>query len=166
MSDLYREILVKKKTSMRNQLIKAGLIALIVLLVLAGIVIWPALILALAVGIASYFIIPRLNVEYEYLYVNGDLDVDAIYSQQKRKRVAEYHIEELEILAPENSHALDSFRNKKEIKVRDFSSGEQGAKVYTMIMNKEKAQELVKVELDDAIIQDIRRMAPRKVNLI
>lgn len=165
MSDLYREILVKKKTSAKDQVIKVGLIALTVLGVLVGIVAWPGLLVALAAGVASFFIIPRLNVEYEYLYVNGDLDIDAIYSRQKRKRVAEYHIEELEILAPENSHALDAFRNKKDIKVRDFSSGEEGAKVYTLIMNKEKAQELVKVELDDSVISDIRRMAPRKVNL-
>jgi hypothetical protein len=165
MSDLYREVLVKRKTTGANQAKKVGLIALIVLGVLAGLVFWPALIVAAAAAVASYFIIPKLDVEYEYLYVNGDLDVDAIYSRQKRKRVAEYHVEELEILAPENSHALDSFRSRKEIKIRDFSSGEPQAKAYVMVMNKEKGQEFVKVELEDAIISDIRRMAPRKVNL-
>lgn len=165
MSDLYREIMVKQKTKASQQLIKVALIGLTVLGVVVGIVFWPGLIVALAAGIASYFIVPKMNVEFEYLYVNGDLDIDAIYSRQKRKRVAEYHVEELELLAPENSHALDCFKNKKEIKVRDFSSREQNAKVYIMIVNKEKGQELVKVELDDTVINDIRRMAPRKVNL-
>lgn len=166
MNDLYREILVKRKTSIGKQLLKVAMIGLTVMAIVVGIAFWPALIAGLALGIASYFIVPKFNVEYEYLYVNGDLDIDAIYSQQKRKRIAEYHMEEMEILAPANSHALDSYRNKKEIKVKDFTSLDPNAKVYIMIINKDNAQEMVKLELDDTVIGDIRRIAPRKVNLI
>lgn len=167
MSDLYREILVPRKTPVQNRLAKAGLIVLTVLGFLAGMLFGP---LFLLVGLAGLlmcvFLMPRLEVEYEYLYVNGDLDVDAIYSRQKRKRVAEYHVEELEILAPEKSHALDSYRNKRDIKVRDFTSGDPSKKVYAMVMNKEKGQELVKVEIDEVVLGDLRRFAPRKVNLM
>ena len=118
MNELYREIMVKRKTSVGKQLLKVLMIGLTVLMFLAGMALWPALIAAVALGIACYFVIPKFNVEYEYLYVNGDLDIDAIYSQQKRKRIAEYHMEEVEILAPEKSHVLDCYRNKNDIKVK------------------------------------------------
>ena len=49
----------------------------------------------------------------KYLYVNGELDIDAIYSKQKRKKMGSYDASELEILAPENSHELDSFKDEK-----------------------------------------------------
>ncbi len=166
MSDLYREILVPRKTPLKNKLAKAGLVILTVLGFLAGMVFIPLMLLGLAGIAACVFLMPRLEVEYEYLYVNGDLDIDAIYSRQKRKRIAEYHVEELEILAPEKSHALDSYRNKAGIKVRDFTSGDPNKKAYAMVMNMEKGQELVKVEIDEVVLGDLRRLAPRKVNLM
>lgn len=168
MSDMYKEILVKRKTSAANQLAKAAIIALTAVGLVGGIVFMfiPFLVIGIAGGVACYFLVPKLDVEYEYLYVNGDLDIDAIYSRQKRKKVAEYTSAELELLAPENSHALDSYKNKKDMKVRDFTSGDPQKKNYIMVMNKDKGQELVKVELDEAIVNDLRRMAPRKVNLM
>lgn len=43
------------------------------------------LLLALVLGIVDYIFIPKLSVEFEYLYVNGELDIDRIYSQSRRK---------------------------------------------------------------------------------
>ena len=37
--------------------------------------------------IAYYFIFPKLNVEYEYIILNHDLQIDAIYNKAKRKRL-------------------------------------------------------------------------------
>lgn len=168
MSDLYREILIQRKTPFGNKILKGVLIGLTVFLIIAGILLHPIIMLVgVAVGLASWFFaIPKLEVEYEYLYVNGELDIDAIYSKQKRKRIASYDMQELEILAPEKSHALDCYKNQQETKVKDFTSGDLDAKAYILVMNKENKREMVKVELDDVILNDIRRIAPRKVNLL
>ena len=40
---------------------------------------------AIALGIACYFVIPKTDLEYEYLFVNGELDIDMIMSKSKRK---------------------------------------------------------------------------------
>ena len=50
--------------------------------------------------------------------------------------------------------------------MKDFTSGDLDAKAYILVMNKENKREMVKVELDDVILNDIRRIAPRKVNLL
>lgn len=166
MGDMYREILVKKKTPLVNKLLKGFLTVMTVLCVIFGMMIPLLLIGAIVFGLLLVFVAPRLDVEYEYLYVNGELDIDAIYSRQKRKKVGSYDVAEMEILAPAKSHALDSYLNKNGAKVIDYTSGDENAKSYIMIFNQDKGQVIIKVELDDAIINDVRRMAPRKVNLV
>lgn len=165
MSDMYREILVKKKMSAGSKLLKGFLTVMTVLCLLAGMMIPILLIGAIVFGLLTFFVGPKLDVEYEYLYVNGELDIDAIYSRQKRKRAGSYDVAELEILAPAKSHALDSYLNNG-AKVKDYTSGEENVKSYIMVYNMEKGREIIKVEIDDTIVNDIRRMAPRKVNLM
>ena len=165
MSDMYREILVKRETPASKKILKGLMIACSVLLIVGGTMIWPLLISGLVLAVVTVVVTPKFDVEYEYLYVNGELDIDAIYSKQKRKRVGTYDMAELEILAPEKSHALDSYMNNKSIKKKDFSSGNPQAKSYILIMNSDSERQSIKVEIDDTIIQDIRRIAPRKVNL-
>ena len=165
MSDMYREILVKKKMSAGSKLLKGFLTVMTVLCLLAGMMIPILLIGAIVFGLLVFFVGPKLDVEYEYLYVNGELDIDAIYSRQKRKRAGSYDVAELEILAPAKSHALDSYLNNG-AKVKDYTSGEENVKSYIMVYNMEKGREIIKVEIDEAIVNDIRRMAPRKVNLM
>ena len=87
MGDLYSELLVKKDKTAKDSLLKYGLIVLTVLAVFAGLIITPlALIIAVALGIACYFVIPKTDVEYEYLFINGDFDIDMIMSKTKRKK--------------------------------------------------------------------------------
>ena len=86
MSDLYTEVLVKKQQTGKDKAIKGVLIFFTVLFAAAGIMMNPLiLLLALVLGIVDYIFIPKLSVEFEYLYVNGELDIDRIYSQSRRK---------------------------------------------------------------------------------
>ena len=110
--------------------------------------------------------LPRFDVEHEYLYVNGELDIDAIYAKQKRKRIAGYDLHDIEMLAPEGSHALDSYVNRQGVKIKDFSSGEEKAKKYVAVINTDKTQEIIRLELNSEILEDVRRIAPRRVSLM
>lgn len=165
MGDMYREILVKRETPASKKALKGIMIGASALLIVAGFVLWPLLIAGAVLAVVTALVTPKFNVEYEYLYVNGELDIDAIYSRQKRKRVASFDMAELEILAPENSHALDFYKNNKNMKLQDYSSGDPHAKAYILVINSDKERRCVKAELDDVIVNDIRRIAPRKVNL-
>ena len=69
MSDLYSELLVKKKQTGKDLAIKYGLIALTVIMVLGGLVLNALLLVpAIALGVACYFVIPKTDLEYEYLF--------------------------------------------------------------------------------------------------
>ena len=114
---------------------------------------------------ADYFIIPSLDLEFEYLYVNGEIDIDKIMSRQKRKRVFSGDVSSLELLAPSQSHELDHYRSRSDIKKNDSSSGKKDARTYTMILKKENKMELVVFEPSDVMLKDMKRMAPREVHL-
>ena len=127
MSDLYTEVMVAKKPTVKDQLIKFVLILFTVLFALAGLVLMPILLVAAVIlGVVDYVFIPRLSVEFEYLYVNGELDVDRIFSKSRRKRAASYDLSSMEIMAPWNSHRLDSYKNNRGLKKVDYSSGIEG----------------------------------------
>ncbi|MDO4304918.1 MAG: DUF6106 family protein [Bacillota bacterium] len=168
MSDLYTEVIVKRRQTPADTAKKVLLIAGTVLSAAAflfttlGII---ALVLLAAFAVADYFLLPSFNVEFEYLYVNGELDIDKIMSKQKRKRAYSMDIKALEILAPSNSHELDYYNNKSDVKTYDFSSQEQGHKTYTMVVKGEKGMEKVIFEPNEVILKDMKRVAPREVNL-
>ena len=163
MNELYRETLVKHPTSGLDTLKKAGVIALTVVLAAGGLFISPfLLILAVGAGVLAWFVITGLDLEYEYLYVNGDIDIDKIMNKQRRKRVASYSLEELEIVAPEGSHDLDAYNGKAAVK--DYTSGNPDIKPYVAVYNQKDGMQMVKLELEKDVLQDIRRLAPRKVS--
>ena len=166
MSDLYTEVLVKKQQTGKDKVIKGVLIFFTVLFAAAGIMMNPLiLLLALELGIVDYFFIPKLSVEFEYLYVNGELDIDRIYSQSRRKRAASYELSNMEILAPYQSHQLDSYKKNQSIKRYNYSSGieGQGLKPYAFVISKDNTMQMVIFEPDEVMLKDIRNRAPRKV---
>ena len=86
MNDSYSELLVKKKQTAKDLIIKfllIGLIAATAVLGLMGIIF--AWIATLILGVVAYFVLPNLDLEYEYVYVNGELDIDKIMSKFQEK---------------------------------------------------------------------------------
>ena len=104
--------------------------------------------------------IRRLDVEYEYLYVNGDLDIDKIMHKAKRKRVFSTNISNMELLAPEGAEELNQYRNAH---VADYSSGMAGAKKYVLVVAENGQITKLVFEPNETIIEGMFLMAPRKV---
>ena len=166
MSDLYTEVMVAKKPTVKDQLIKFVLILFTVLFALAGLVLMPILLVAAVIlGVVDYVFIPRLSVEFEYLYVNGELDVDRIFSKSRRKRAASYDLSSMEIMAPWNSHRLDSYKTNRGLKKVDYPSGidGEGHKPYGFVISNKNQLELVIFEPNEVMLKDIRSKMPRKV---
>ena len=104
MGDVYTEILVPKKKTAVDIFVKVLLILATGAGIAAGVIVRPLFLIAAAVCLLlDFLVLPRLNVEYEYLYVNGELDIDKIFSMSTRKNVASYQISQLEIMAPAGS---------------------------------------------------------------
>jgi hypothetical protein len=164
MNDGYEEILVKRQKTSRDTLLKCCVIGVTALLLAAGIFLFNPvfLVLGMAAGLLSYYLVlPNFDLEYEYLYVGGDIDIDKIMAKRRRKKVASYSKDNLEIMAPTGSDHLSSY--VKNTKVKDYTSADPSVKTWTLVYSSEKATEAVCLELTQEIAQDMRRYAPRKV---
>ena len=166
MGDLYSELLVKKDKTAKDSLLKYGLIVLTVLAVFAGLIITPlALIIAVALGIACYFVIPKTDVEYEYLFINGDFDIDMIMSKTKRKKVKSFKLSEADLAAPLDSHRMDYYNSNQKLKVQDFSSGNPEHKRFAIVCRDGAETCKVIIEPDEILAKTMRNTAPSKVFL-
>lgn len=166
MGDLYSELLVKKDKTAKDSLLKYGLIVLTVLAVFAGLIITPlALIIAVALGIACYFVIPKTDVEYEYLFINGDFDIDMIMSKTKRKKVKSFKLSESDLAAPLDSHRMDYYNGNQNMKVLDFSSGNPEHKRFGVITRLDGNLCKIILEPDEALAQAMKNSAPSKIFL-
>lgn len=164
MNDGYEEILVKRQPRAVDTVLKILVIAAAVIPVIFGVVFafLPAIAIGIVLGFVGYYLLlPQLDVEFEYLYVGGDIDIDKIMSKRKRKKVASYDKDNLEILAPTGSDQLASYM--KDGKVLDYTSGDPNIRTWTAVYGSEKESAIVKMELTEEIAQDMRRYAPRKV---
>ena len=87
MNDFYTEQLVKKQTDMKDILIKAILVSATIVSFLIILMYPIGLILPILMIVLDVFMFRRLNVEYEYLFLNGEVDIDKIMNKAKRKKM-------------------------------------------------------------------------------
>ena len=159
MNETYYEILVKKKSTVGLKIAQIAMILLsifFVFMMLMG-AIWGLQLTAVCIA-AYYFLSLRNNVEYEYLYVDKELQIDRILARSKRKRMETLDLKQLEILAPARSHELDSYRNGKYAKA-DYTSGDETKNRYILIINGKQ----IIFEPSEEMVKTIKMFAPRKV---
>ncbi len=159
--ETYVECLVKRKASMGLNVLKFVLIAIAVVLFFVGSVSnFLFVILAIAIGFGAYFVHLNSSLEYEYLYVDRQLTIDKIMSQQSRKKIETLELDRMEMLAPINSWRLDGFKNRQ-FKISDYSKGyeEKPDRRYALYYNDRK----IIFEPNPEMVAAIKSIAPRKV---
>lgn len=161
MSDTYVECLISAKKSTAAKVMTVVLIVLAVLFGLAMFLAPALMLLAAAAGVGAYFVSLYGNVEYEYLYLDKELAVDRILAKSRRKRVAAYSLERMEIFAPIRSWHLDNYKNRN-VKTADYSIGRELQPDGRYVMYYEGG---VKVLLSpsEELVKALKNVAPRKV---
>lgn len=163
MNDTYVEWLVKRKTPFYAYILNAALAFLtlisIILALTTGVL---AVVLMFVMGFLTYLSYRNTRVEYEYLYVTGQLSVDRIYGKAKRKKAFECSMDEIQMIAPSDSYVLNDYKTSSS-KSLDFTSGEPGRKIYVAVVQQNQATTRVMLELNDKMLQCFRQTAPRKV---
>jgi len=166
MNDLYTEANVKKKVTMTDNLIKVFVIVIVAALIIGGFTFMQYVVTMVGVigAFAAGAFLPRLNVVYEYVFCDGQLDFDKIMAGEKRKHLYRLDFDQVLIMAPENSHSLDSYKNNPAAKKINFTSLEKNRKVYCIVVMAGEQQTLVYFEPNDKMISYIKQKAPRKVS--
>jgi len=165
MDSFIEKIIVKKKT-FQDRLISAGV-------VLGGFVLFFGLqlveflaqfflVIAAAIVYFLYQFITSRNVEFEYIVTNGDLDIDKITAQRKRKRIFSGNCKDFDILAKLKGGLND--RRIQNVKNKIFAvSSIDSEDVYFATLIYKGEQTVVFFEPDERMLNSFKVFIPRKI---
>lgn len=162
MEELYAEAGCKPRLTGKYFVMKAGVILGIAALVMLALFI-PNIIVRFVVifGIVGMlYLFPMLNIEYEYIFCDGQVDFDKIMGGARRKTMLKIDFDTVEVVAPIEADVIQNYKN---IKVKDFSSKDSSKKVYAIVGK--LGEETIKIlfEPTTKMIEAMWTKSPRKV---
>lgn len=100
--DTFVEQIIKKQKGAKEIAIIAGIVLAFMLVSYFSFIFLYiyGFILVLGAGYGAWYLITSQNIEYEYSVTNGDIDIDQIIAQRKRKRVVSVVGSKIESLEP------------------------------------------------------------------
>lgn len=156
-------MLVEKKKNFASKALPGAAILLAVVMLLLTVIGGSIFIVFACIFGFLAFVIARRFIEFEYAYFDGEVRLAKIINKSTRKKIAFYHMDEVVIIAPAGDRSVYNYENDSKCKVRDLTSGDPEAKVYTMVAKGEKGMELVKFEPDEEILGEICKKYAQKV---
>lgn len=165
-NDVFVEQLVKHKLRLKNILIKVLAIVVTVFITLTVWLIAPtySYIIFTAAVLLAYVVFRSQDYEFEYIYTNGELDVDRIVAQRRRKRVMSTDCRSINVMAPEKPENEHLVRKYDIVRTVDYSSspksegrwffvftGGSGAQVKVIFEPGKRLLEAMKNELKDKV---------------
>lgn len=166
MDGMYAEAGVKRANSLKSIILRALVIAAVLFTFFFAGVTGSRILFAIGIvcGCLIVWFWPRFNIEWEYIFVDGQIDFDTISGGEKRKTRLRVDFEQVEVMAPIGSHALDAY---KHYRVRDYSSLRKDAKIYVVVAKvSEEGLEQIYFEPSEKMVSLMKEKAPRKVMML
>ncbi len=166
MNDTYCEKIVKRKTSGGSLVLRFLAVLCTTIVMLFGTLVMGlfGIIGGILLIWLDTIIFRNTDVEYEYIYISGELVIDAIYGKKKRKRCRKLDMRKLEILAPVDSDKVKDCQGSRILKYADYSSGMEDTKKYAFIIQEGEGDIYKFVfEPSEEMINSIKFVAPSKV---
>ncbi|MCL2360302.1 MAG: DUF6106 family protein [Defluviitaleaceae bacterium] len=161
--DVFKEQIVKRQSTPLTTLKKVGLVIAALFIGMIGMAIGQAFgpfILA-AVVFAAWFGMSFLNVEYEYTFTAGELDIDAIYNRSRRKRIFSARVNDFEIMAHvEDNRHTGAFHGAQVTK--NYSSGVVGSNTYAFMLNHQNKRTKIIIEPNDIMLKALASVLTRR----
>lgn len=162
--DVFCEVLVKRRKGTPETVkMVLSLLAGLIVSILIVMFIPMFFILLIPVWALIIFVIKMQKREYEYIFTSGDLDIDALIGDYKRKNVFSISMENVTIIAPENSCDLDGYKGNPNYHSYDFSANDTMQTDYMIIGNRNNQQVSVKFTPNERLLDDMFRISPGKV---
>ena len=167
MNEVYAEWLVKRKTpGYVYAVLPLGIVLGIVLFIVCVMLI-PVVgyIVGLIPFVGLYYWYVNTKLEYEFIYVTGDLTIDKIISQNRRKRVVALDMANVATVADLSGHFLDGQMGNPQIKKYKYTSGEKDRKLFGVLYSEGGTSSIYIIEPNAKIIECIKKTNPRKVQM-
>lgn len=169
--DFFNECIIKKKRDTKDALITAAIFmaALVLMYIIliqmsTGSLVTFVPIEFVAVIFGAYFAITSLKVEFEYSVVNGDMDVDKITAQRKRKRLASVKLRDIEYFAHLDEKNVSMIKNVNSKNLINASSSMDSDNIYLAIFYNNSQKMYLLFEPTDKMIENFANYVPRSLN--
>ena len=172
--DTFLEYLMKKKPTGMDFLKRLGIVlaalvlCYLIILGFSQVQFLRAYIFIALAGVVYFSIIFMRNfdLEYEYIYTNGDLDIDMVKGRKTRKRMIGLSCKNIELMASDKNMTYK----------RDFEGGNFAKKynavfnpadgrVYHVIFSKDGERSLLTFQPPVKLLEAMQKMNPRCVNV-
>lgn len=160
MGDTFIEQMVKRKNDAMivGKKIAVVLIAVILFSLVFMLILSPLATVGLLLGAGiiygAWWFISSMNVEFEYIYTNGEMDVDKVMAKRKRKRLTTVRISSFDVFEPFDSDQYDSRKYDKVIDAAAFPD-DPGA-WYAVYQNREGKQCCLVFSPNEALLKELQ----------
>ena len=159
MDEVFVEQILKRRINISGILLRMLSVLIVLIAVLS--IMWLQMLgftLTVLLAYAAYLVWSYTSVEYEYSFLNGELTIDKILGQRKRKSVASYDMKEAEMIAPAMSESI--VRVSMNAGVKDYTSGSKNGNIYAMIISNADGKTKVLFEPNEKVIEAMYHVTP------
>ncbi|MCR4831512.1 MAG: DUF6106 family protein [Pseudobutyrivibrio sp.] len=140
-NDTFVEDAIKSKETSADKIKKAASIIATVLflgatVVTGGIIQLISIALLIISAITTFILIGNKNIEYEYDYTNGSLEIAKIINNEKRKKIVAVESSEVKMVAAVGTNESLKFDHVK-LKTYDCSAHDEEQKDYILVAHSE-----------------------------
>lgn len=169
MQDVFIEYMVRKQRTLQSTLLKLGIgIAAILVFILAfffspflGAFSFFGVLVAFGAVYGGYMLITNMNVEFEYSLTNGEMDIDKITAQRRRKRLLSVKIREVDDFG---KYAAQEHEGKAyQTKISAYDHPDADDLYFFVIHHKEKGQTLVIFNANERMLEGMKPYLPRPI---
>lgn len=164
MGDNFVEQIVVCRPPKSADFIKVMMVVLCVVSLVFLMIPYVGAFLTAIVIVVTVFVFRNFNYEYEYAYLSGELDVDKIIARSRRKRMASFDFNRVELVAPRGSQE-DLRLEHNRYRTYNFTSNMPDAKVYAAYTMKDNEMVKLLFEPNEKLLKELQYIAPRKVIL-
>ena len=159
MKDTYIECVAPRSTAIWRKPVYVALWTLMAFCLFYSPASWIFLAAAVLFLILALRFRRTLDVDYEYLLYGGDLHIDKVMNQSKRKRLAIYRVSKIELFGPVDAPQVQNYLRRCSRTV-DYSSGPQVDTQYALCYH---GHLVVLLTPSQQLVDAIRSEIPYKV---
>lgn len=168
MQDIYVEQLVRRRRGAKDIILRVLVVVLAVFLSVVILLVAPRLapfsmifyLLFALVVYAAYMLFVSFKVEYEYIITNGDVDIDKIVAQRRRKRLLSFSCKNVQEIGVYEADKLHGTKFDSSYYVQDASAGEVWYIIYS---NPGKGRVLLVFTGFDRVLDAMKPFLPREL---
>ena len=157
--EAFVEILLKRKITLLDRIVLFCLISGVVLVSVVGVCLSKFIFSLLPLVVVLdffivYHIILHKQVEFEYIVIGDEIDIDKIFGKRKRKKLITVRKSDVVFFGIVEDEEYEN-RKKQSFRVIDASSGYNEKNFYILLNDKKKT--LLILEKDERLFKVIKR---------